>query len=62
MRLRPRRCLAEVEENLRLQLRSRRFNGAFIVDLESSVVRIDFIQHNLSSLLDYHRLMRDGGI
>lgn len=56
------RCLAEVEENLRLQLQFRRPDGAFVQGEGKSLVRIDFIQHNLSSFLDYHRLMRDGGI
>lgn len=56
------RCLAEVEENLRLQLQYRRPDGAFIQGEGKSLVRIDFIQHNLSSFLDYDRLMRGGGI
>ena len=56
------RCLAEVEKNLHLQLQFRRPDGAFIKGDGKSLVQIDFIQHNLSSFLDYHRLMRDGGI
>lgn len=56
------RCLEEVGENLRLQLQFRRPDGAFVQGEGKSRVRIDFIQHNLSSFLDYHRLMRDGGI
>ncbi len=56
------RCLAEVEENLRLQLQFRRPDGAFVEGGGKSRVRIDFIQHNLSSFLDYHRLVRAGGI
>jgi len=56
------RCLAETEENLRLQLQYRRPDGAFIQGEGKNLVRIDFIQHNLSSFLDYHRFVRDGGI
>jgi hypothetical protein len=56
------RCLAEIEENLGLQLQFRRPDGAFVQGDGKTLVRIDFIQHNLSSFLDYHRLMRDGGV
>ena len=54
------RCLMEVEENLRRQLLFRRPDGAFIQGEGKNRVRIDYIQHNLSSFLDYHRLMRGG--
>ena len=56
------RCLAEVEENLHLQLEFRKHDGSFIHGADSTRVRIDYIQHNLSGFLEYDRLMRDGGI
>lgn len=56
------RCLKELEVNLRLQLEFRRPDGAFIQGTGNHLVRIDFIQHNLSSFLHYHRLMREHGV
>ncbi len=56
------RCLAEIEENLRLQLQFRRPDGGFVRGAEDSRVRIDYIQHSLSGFLEYDRLMRGGGI
>ncbi len=56
------RCLAEVEENLQLQLRFRKRDGGFVQGADSSHVRIDYIQHSLSGFLEYDRLMRGGGI
>ena len=56
------RCLAEIEENLRLQLEFRRSDGGFVRGDGDSRVRIDYIQHSLSGFLEYDRLMRGGGV
>jgi hypothetical protein len=45
-----------IEENITLQLSARLPDGAFRRGLSSSEVRIDYLQHNLISLLGYARL------
>ena len=47
----------EVRENLRLQLESRAPGGAFIRGGGSDEVRIDYIQHNISSFLAFSRFV-----
>lgn len=54
-------CMAVIRENLRLQLAYRLPNGMFFRGDGSSEVRIDYIQHNISSYLGYGMLMRDAG-
>jgi hypothetical protein len=49
-------CLRAVEANLGLQMEFRTANGAFIRGGGSDEVRIDYIQHNISSFLAYSRL------
>mgnify|MGYP000278900751 CR=1 FL=1 len=52
-------CLQRVKEDLALQLQSRRPEGSFIRgggDRRHNEVRIDYIQHNISSFLHYHRM------
>lgn len=46
-------CLAVVRENLQLQLAYRLSDGGFIRGSDSNEVRIDYIQHNISSFLAY---------
>ncbi len=45
-----------IHENLELQLGYRRPNGSFVHGRGNSEVRIDYIQHNISSFLGYARL------
>jgi hypothetical protein len=47
------KCLAVVRENLQLQFGYRLPDGAFIRGGGSNEVRIDYIQHNISSFLAY---------
>jgi hypothetical protein len=57
------RCMEQVEFNLQRQLEFQLDDGAFIRggnDRRHSEVRIDYIQHNISSFLHYHRLMKNG--
>lgn len=52
------RCLAEIRQNLILQVKYRRQDGSFIrggSDSRETEVRIDYIQHNISAFLGYHR-------
>lgn len=49
-------CRGVIHENLELQLGYRRPNGSFISGRDKSEVRIDYIQHNISSFLGYSRL------
>jgi hypothetical protein len=49
-------CLREVRRNLSLQLQFKTPMGAFIRGGGSDEIRIDYIQHNISSFLAYHRL------
>jgi hypothetical protein len=49
-------CLREVRRNLSLQLQFKTPTGAFIRGGGSDEIRIDYIQHNISSFLAYHRL------
>lgn len=54
------RCQEQVERNLDIQMTFRLDDGAFIRggnDQRHHEVRIDYIQHNVSSLLHYHRLL-----
>jgi hypothetical protein len=53
------RCIEQVEQNLARQITFRLADGAFIRggnDRRHHEVRIDYIQHNISSLLHYSRL------
>ena len=53
------KCLEAVKENLALQLSFRRPEGSFIRggdDHRQTEVRIDYIQHNISSYLHYSRM------
>lgn len=53
-----RRCFDRVETNLELQLQFRRPDGSFVRgghDRRKSEVRIDYVQHNVSAFLHYHR-------
>jgi hypothetical protein len=50
------RSRAAIHENLELQTAYRRANGAFVHGLDKAEVRIDYIQHNISSFLGYARL------
>ena len=57
------RCLEQAEHNLDLQMAFRLDNGAFIRggnDHRHHEVRIDYIQHNISSLLLFDRSERSG--
>jgi hypothetical protein len=49
-------CLREVRKNLSLQMQFRTAAGEFIRGGGSDEVRIDYIQHNISSFLAYGRL------
>jgi uncharacterized protein YyaL (SSP411 family) len=49
-------CLREVRKNLGLQIQFRTPTGEFIRGGGSDEVRIDYIQHNISSFLAYSRL------
>ena len=49
-------CIREIRTNLELQLACKTANGAFICGGGSDEVRIDHIQHNISSFLAYSRL------
>jgi hypothetical protein len=49
-------CLREIRENLGLQLKFKTPRGEFIRGGGSDEVRIDYIQHNMSSFLAYGRL------
>jgi hypothetical protein len=51
----------EVRENLRLQMESRAPGGAFIRGGGSDEVRIDYIQHNISSFLAFSRFVAATG-
>ncbi|MEM1152848.1 MAG: hypothetical protein AAGI44_01820 [Pseudomonadota bacterium] len=51
-------CLAQVESNLCKQLECRRSDGSFVrggQDQRHNEVRIDYIQHNISAFLHFHR-------
>jgi DUF1680 family protein len=53
------RCLLQVKENLKLQLDFRLSDGSFVRggnDQRRNEVRIDYIQHNISSFLHFDRL------
>jgi len=50
------RSRAAIHENLELQLGYRRPNGSFVHGRGNSEVRIDYIQHNISSFLGYSRM------
>lgn len=54
------RSRVAIHENLELQLGHRRPNGSFVQGRGNSEVRIDYIQHNISSFLGYARL--SGGL
>ena len=49
-------CLRAIQTNLGLQMEFQTANGAFIRGGGSDEVRIDYIQHNISSFLAYSRL------
>lgn len=51
-----RRCRAVIHENLELQLGYRRSDGSFVHGRGNNEVRIDYIQHNISSFWGYSRL------
>ncbi|MFM9842673.1 MAG: hypothetical protein ACKVOI_06865 [Dongiaceae bacterium] len=50
------RARIAIHENLELQTAYRRSNGSFVHGLGNSEVRIDYIQHNISSFLGYSLL------
>lgn len=53
------KCLEHVKHNLRKQLAFRLPDGSFVRggnDRRTNEVRIDYIQHNISSFLHFHRL------
>jgi hypothetical protein len=50
------RSRTAIHENLELQLGYRRPNGSFVHGRGNSEVRIDYIQHNISSFLGYARI------
>jgi hypothetical protein len=53
-------CLENVQKNLELQLTFRQPDGSFIRggrDLRHTEIRIDYIQHNISSFAHFSRLM-----
>lgn len=50
------RCRAIIHENLELQLGYRRSDGSFVHGRGNNEVRIDYIQHNISSFWGYARL------
>jgi hypothetical protein len=50
------RSRVAIHENLELQLGYRRPNGSFVHGRGNSEVRIDYIQHNISSFIGYARL------
>lgn len=55
-------CMDAVEKNLSLQLKYRRPDGSFIRGGEgdrNTEVRIDYVQHNVTSFLHYHRYAED---
>ena len=54
------RSRVAIHENLELQLGHRRPNGSFVHGRGNSEVRIDYIQHNISSFLGYAHL--SGGL
>lgn len=57
------KCLEAVKKNLGLQLSFRRPEGSFMRggdDHRQTEVRIDYIQHNISSYLHYSRLVHKG--
>jgi hypothetical protein len=51
-----------IEENLAIQLGSRLQNGAFRKSAHDSEVRIDYLQHNIQSLLGHARLLEAKGL
>lgn len=53
------RCLQQAKSNLKRQLEYRQSDGTFIRgggDKRNDEVRIDYIQHNISSFIHYHRI------
>ncbi len=53
------RAWRTIEENLVLQLRDRLPDGAFRKGADSSEVRIDYLQHNLTALLGHSQLKEE---
>lgn len=49
-------CVNAVRKNLEMQLKFKTANGAFICGSGRNEVRIDYIQHNISSFLAFSRL------
>lgn len=47
-------------ENIQIQLKSRLANGAFCRSPSERIVRIDYMQHNISALIGYLQLSRHG--
>lgn len=49
-------CIGVVRDNLQLQLKYRQADGTFVRGAGSREVRIDYVQHNISSFLGYWKL------